>query len=386
MGKVLVFGALILMTVCQAVWAQEPAATVLANDFTRSETNIPAADYPQVNSARQAMFRIYAPNAESVVISLGNTALTKGDDGYWTGVTEPLDEGFHYYTVSIDGASFADPSTETYFGSTWLQSGVEVSAHDQDFYQIRDVPHGDVRAKWYFSSITGEWRRCFVYTPPDYDTNTNARYPVLYLQHGWGEDARGWHIQGRVNFIMDNLLAEGAVVPMIIVMDDGMLSMPFNRLRGEGGGGQRGLFSIGAQFTEVMLADIIPFIDRSFRTLTDREHRAMAGLSMGGMEMFNITLPNLDRFSYIGGFSPGLPMDTINTLYEDPEGTNEKLKVFFLGAGGRERETNPNIWELHTALAEAGIRSTYYESPETAHEWLTWRRHLREFAPLLFQE
>jgi enterochelin esterase-like enzyme len=393
MRRDLVAWVMVLVLWSQACWAHQPASPVEPNDFKPASTNVPGSQYPQVNSARQVMFRIYAPDAQSVRVSLGNTALTKGDDGFWTGVTKPLDPGFHYYTINIDGVSVADPASESFFGSSSMQSGIEVPAEDQDFYQPKDVPHGEVRSKWYFSNVTAVWRRCFVYTPPDYDTNTGVRYPVLYLQHGWGEDARGWSTQGYANFILDNLIAEGKARPMILVMDDGNITGGFGRGRGargeRGTPGRRGgggIFSMGAQFTDVMIKDIIPMIDSTYRTLADREHRAMAGLSMGGMQMFNITMNNLDKFAYMAGFSPALPPDPINRIYEDPNGFNKKVKVFFLGAGGRERQSNPNIWNLHETLAKAGIKSVYYESPGTAHEWLTWRRHLREFVPLLFKD
>ncbi|NQT81909.1 hypothetical protein HQ563_02720 [bacterium] len=213
---------------------------------------------------------------------------------------------------------------------------------------------------------------------PDYDTNTGARYPVLYLQYGWGEDARGWSTQGQANFTLDNLIAEGKAKPMILVMDDG-------NIRGRIVRGGGGIFSMRAHFTDVIIQDIIPMIDSAYRTLTGREHSATAGLSMGSMQMFNITLTDLDKFAYIAGFRPGLPMNTINRIYEDLNGFNKKVEVLFLGAGGIERRSNPNFWNPHQALANAGIKSVCYESPGTAHEWLTWRRSLHEFAPLLLK-
>jgi len=387
----------------QACWAQQSAASVEPNDFRPASKNVPGSEYPQVNSARQAKFRICAPNAQSVRVSPGNTALAQREDGFWIGVTKPQDPGFHYYTINVDGMGAADPASGSFFCAGFMHSGIEVPAEDQDFYQPKDVRHGEVRSKWYFSKVTKAWRRCFVYTPPDYDANTGARYPVLYLQHGWGEDARGWPTQGHANFILDNLIAEGKAKPMILVMDDGNITGSFGRGRGarrergaagargapgERGGsrGRGGIFSMGAQFTDAVIQGIIPMTDSTYRTLTDREHRAVAGLSMGGMQMFNITMSNLDKFAYIAGFSPGLPMDTINRIYEGPNGFNEKVKVLFLGAGGRERQSNPNIWNLHEALAKASIKSVYYESPGTAREWLAWRRHLREFAVLLFKD
>src|SRR5262249_14128075 len=229
-------------------------------------------------------------------------------EGVWTITTEPLVPGFHYYTFVIDGARVSDPNSETFFGVSRMMSGIEVPEKGVDFYDPKDVAHGEVRERWYHSKSTDTWRRCYVYTPPDYDSNSSRRYPVLYLQHGAGEDERGWPTQGHVNFILDNLIAAGKAKPMIIVMDNGGGGAAFaGGPRGRGGpppAGRGGLGNFGA-FQEILLDELIPMIDSTYRTISDREHRAMAGLSMGGMQTMQIGLGHLDKFAYLGGFSGG---------------------------------------------------------------------------------
>jgi hypothetical protein len=253
----------------------------IKEDFKPSTLNQPGQEYPQVNSQGYARFRIVAPQAQSVSVSLGlggrgGTPLTKAEDGFWTGTTAgPLDEGFHYYHLTIDGGTFNDPGALNFYGSTRWESGIEIPAHDQDFYALKDVPHGRVQQILFPSKSTTTSRRAFVYTPPDYDKDLTKRYPVLYLQHGWGEDETAWSNQGRVNLIMDNMLAEGKIKPFLVVMTYGMT----NEIRF---GGIRN-FDIGP-FQTVLVDELIPYIDATFRTFSDQSHRAMAGLSMGGME------------------------------------------------------------------------------------------------------
>ncbi|MCA9258726.1 MAG: hypothetical protein KDA61_05985 [Planctomycetales bacterium] len=355
--------------------AQEVAA--LTDDFLPSSLNQPGKDFPQVNSQRFARFRIEAPEATSVRVSLGGRerggfALARGSDGIWTGVTEkPLDEGFHYYHLSVDGGTFNDPGALNFYGSIRWESGIEVPAHDAQFYALTDAPHGRVEQVLFPSPSTGIPRRAFVYTPPGYDKETSQRYPVLYLQHGWGEDETAWSNQGRANLILDNLLAEGAIKPFLVVMTYGMT----NEVRI---GGLRD-FKIDA-FETVLVNELVPYIDSHYRTQADQPHRAMAGLSMGGMETKQITLRNLDKFSHIGLFSGGMitPEDVANTAQ-----FRERVKLVFCSCGSRE---NPDrIQSNAEALTAAGVKNTVYVSPDTAHEFLTWRRSLREFAPLLFR-
>ncbi len=353
--------------------ADQPA---VAEDFKPSTLNQPGQQYPQVNSQRFARFRIVAPQAQSVRVGLGGrggTTLTKADDGSWVGTTAgPLDEGFHYYHLTIDGGTFNDPGTLNFYGSTRWESGIEIPAGDQDFYALKDVPHGRVQQILFPSNSTGTSRRAFVYTPPDYEKDPTHRYPVLYLQHGWGEDETAWSNQGRANLIMDNLIASDKIRPFLIVMTYGMTND--TRI-----GGLRN-FDIGP-FQTVLVDELIPYVDANFRTRSDQPHRAMAGLSMGGMETKSITLKNLDKFSHIGLFSGGIitPVDV-----ENAPGFKEKVKVVFCSCGSRENPGNINA--NHEALDKIGIKNTAYVSPDTAHEFQTWRRSLREFAPLLFKE
>jgi enterochelin esterase-like enzyme len=357
----------------------------IAEDFKPSILNQPGREYPQVNSQGYARFRIEAPEAKSVRVSLGGRerggfSLDKGDDSVWTGVTQkPLDEGFHYYHLTVDGGTFNDPGTLNFYGSTRWESGIEIPAHDQDFYALKDVPHGRVQQILFPSKSTNTSRRAFVYTPPEYDKDPTKHYPVLYLQHGWGEDETAWPNQGHANLIMDNLIAEGKTKPFLIVMTYGMT----NEIRF---GGLRN-FKIGP-FQTVLVDELIPYIDANFRTLSDQPNRAMAGLSMGGMETKSITLKNLDTFSHIGLFSGGsISMEDVNNT----PGFKEKVKLVFVSYGSRElgggrRGFGGDPKVNSDALKQAGINSVFYVSPDTAHEFLSWRRSLHEFAPLLFQD
>jgi enterochelin esterase-like enzyme len=378
--KLLILAMLTVLT----GWFCQAQSSQAAEEAKPSTSNIPGQQYPQIDSELRATFRINAPNAQKVQISLGKTYdMVKGEDGVWKVATEPLAPGFHYYWLVIDGVSIADPASESFFGVGKMSSGIEVPSKGEDFYEPKDVPHGEVRARWYFSKITNTWRRCFVYTPPDYDTNASARYPVLYLQHGAGEDERGWVVQGRINFIMDNLIAEGKAKPMIVVMDNGNARSP---------GEERLGFKT---FEKIMINELIPMIDTTYRTLSDRENRAMAGLSMGGFQTFNITLNNLDKFAWIGGFSgtsagpSGQPFDIKNAhngVMADSNEFNKKVHLVWLGIGTAEGESFYNsVKNFNDILKGAGIKTVFFESPGTAHEWQTWRRSLYDFAPRLFK-
>ncbi|HEV8514939.1 MAG TPA: alpha/beta hydrolase-fold protein [Cyclobacteriaceae bacterium] len=347
--------------------------TPVAEDFKPSSLNQPGQDYPQVNSQGYVRFKIIAPQADSVRVSLGlggkgGTKLTKADDGSWMGTTAgPMDEGFHYYRLTVDGGKFNDPGTLNFYGSVRWESGIDIPAHDQDFYALRDVPHGNVQQILFPSKSTQTSRRAFVYTPPGYN-NLKDRYPVLYLQHGWGEDETAWSNQGRANLIMDNLIADGKIKPFIIVMTYGMTNdIKFGGLRN---------FDI-TPFQTVLVNELIPYVDANFRTLPNPLNRAMAGLSMGGMETKLITINKPDAFAYYGLLSGGIyaPTDIKD---------KSKVKLIFLSCGSRERPDG--VKNAAVALNEAGIRAVSYISENTAHEFLTWRRSLHELAPLLFKK
>ena len=341
-------------------------------DFRPNELNQPGQEYPMVNSEGYARFRIDAPTAKSVIVSLGlggrgGTVLRKDKDGVWTGTTEgPMDEGFHYYHLTIDGATVNDPGTNNYYGSTRWESGIEIPAHDRDFYALKNVPHGNVQQVIFNSPSTGEQKRAFVYTPAEYSANPKKKYPVLYLQHGWGEDETAWSNQGHANLIMDNLIAEGKCKPFIIVMTYGMT----NNARF----GTINSFNY-KDFETVLVDELIPFIDSNFRTIPDKKHRAMAGLSMGGMETKNITLARPEVFDYYGLLSGG--------IYTPDDLKDVKPRLIFTSCGSKE---NPErVRQSVDELKAAGFNAVSYVSDNTAHEFLTWRRSLKEMAPLLFR-
>jgi endo-1,4-beta-xylanase len=341
-------------------------------DFVPSTKNQPGQQYPMVNSQGYARFRVNAPQAESVSVSLGlggkgGTKLVKGEDGVWTGTTEgPMDEGFHYYHLTVDGGVLNDPGANNFYGSTRWESGIEIPAKDQDFYALKNVPHGNVQQVLFFSKSTNTVRRAFVYTPPFYG-KTNTKYPVLYLQHGWGEDETAWSTQGHANLIMDNLLADGKIKPFIIVMTYGMTN--------EAKFGQINSFNFKG-FETVLVDELIPYIDANFNTIADKNHRAMAGLSMGGMETKNITLSRPETFGYYGLLSGGVyaPKDIKD---------KNQVKGIFMSCGSKE---NPDgIKKAAEDMKQAGFNAVSYISPDTAHEFLSWRRSLYQMAPLLFK-
>lgn len=362
----------------------------IKEDFQPSSTNQPGKEYPQVNSEGRVRARISAPDADQVLLDIGAVKyeMTKDENGVWTGESEPQDEGFHYYQLWIDGAAVPDPGTMYYYGAGRWGSGIEVPASDRDFYSLKDVPHGNVCEKLYYSEITQAWRRCFVYTPPGYNMNIEERYPVLYLQHGSFEDETGWSSQGKANLILDNLIAEGKAVPLIIVMDNGY-AFKFEK-NSDNDSPPKFVFE------DVLIQEVIPMIDAFYRTIVDREHRAMAGLSMGANQTIRITMNNLDKFSYIGGFSgtsnypssDKIDRETfMNGAFKDGEALSKKIKLFWLGLGTKEPDPFPgSVGAFREMLKEAGLEHVYYESPGTAHEWLTWRRSLYQFAPMLFKK
>jgi enterochelin esterase family protein len=413
--KIKTIGFLTLMAGSVVAFAQTNSISTTnepADDWKPATSIQQGKQYPQVNSEGRVRARVTAPQAQSVLLDIGGVRypLTKGDDGAWVGYSRPQDEGFHYYQLNIDGAQVPDPGSLYFYGASRWGSGVEIPAKDQDFYALKNVPHGQLREVHYFSKSSNSTRRCFVYTPPDYDKDPSKRFPVLYLQHGAGEDETGWGNQGHANLIMDNLLADGKAKPFIIVMENGggiggarRGGAPTNAAAagatngapagGSGGPGGR-TFNFSA-FEHVLTDDLIPFIDANYRTIPDQPHRAMAGLSMGGMQTHTITLAHLDVFSHIGMFSGG--SITTNEI-TDIDAFKQKVKLVFVSYGSREIDPANRRGgsgrggfggdpKANTeALKEAGINSHFYVSPLTAHEWQSWRRSLYQFAPLLFQD
>ena len=350
-----------------------PEQPGIKEDFVPSELNQPGQQYPQVNSQGYARFRIEAPDAQAVTVGLGlggqgGTQLKKTYDGSWVGTTAgPMDEGFHYYHITVDGGTFNDPGTGNYYGSTRWESGIEIPAHDKDFYAMKNVPHGKVQQILFWSESTQQCRRAFVYTPPTYDKDAKTKYPVLYLQHGWGEDETAWMTQGHANLIMDNLIAEGKIKPFIVVCTYGMT----NNVQIGGLGG-----FTAQDFEKVLCDELVPYVDANFRTIAKKESRAMAGLSMGGMETHTITLRRPEMFNYYGLLSGG--------VYTPEEIKDKKqVKYIFLSCGSKEGPDR--IKSAVETLKAAGFNAEGHVSEGTAHEFLTWRRALRQMALSLFK-
>jgi enterochelin esterase-like enzyme len=364
-------------------------------------TNLPGAEYPQLNPDLSATFRVQADQAQKVqlLMELGQATyeMVKGEDGFWQVTTKPLLPGFHYYLISVDGFVSTDPGSRAFFAARKEVSGIEVPAPESEFFAVQDVPHGTVRIEWYFSKATGDWRRIFVYTPPGYD-QTSDRYPVLYLQHGWGENEEAWSRQGHENFILDNLIAAHKAKPMIIVNENGMTGVNFQPPPPSRPGATPSAppprpmaSSIREEryslFDNIIAKDLVPFIDTHFRTIPDREHRALAGLSMGGGQAVRIGLNHLDQFSYLGAFSPALFItDTAKDFdgaFADPARLNHQLRLLWIGVGSDDFLLTP-VKGGHEALEKAGIKHVWVGS-SGAHVWTVWRKYLADFAPRLFQ-
>ena len=352
-----------------------------------AETTVPGNEYPKIDKEGRAYFRISAPEARKVIVDICDKKYEMQPDGKgnFMAVTDPLVPGFHYYFMNINGVNFIDPATETFFGCNREAGGIEIpEGPEGDYYRPQQGnDHGQVRSIYYFSNEQQTWRHAMVYTPAGYDLKANIkkRYPVLYLQHGMGEDETGWSKQGHMQHIMDNAIASGEAVPMIVVMESGDIKAPF------GPGQSRDQY--GNSFYPVLLNDLIPYIDANFRTKTDRDNRAMAGLSWGGHQTFDVVLTNLDKFSYIGTFSGaifGLDLNTAyNGVFTNPEAFNKQIHYFLMCSGTEGMDKMFGTKKMVDNLNEMGINAHYYESTGTAHEWLTWRRGLNQFVPHLFK-
>ena len=399
------------------------ASAQVTEDFKPATTNQEGKQYPMVNSQRMVRAQISAPQANSVKLDIGGVKyeMKKDDRGVWTGESAPQDEGFHYYQLEIDGASVPDPGSKYYYGASRWGSGIDIPAADEEFYTVKNVPQGSINEVYYWSTVTETMRHGYVYLPAEYYTNPTKKFPVLYLQHGMGENETGWSAQGKTGIIMDNLIAAGKAVPFIIYMDNGLNARPagqqapqggFGGFGGFGQGGQRpqgqapqggfgqggqrpqgqgqgqgqrprggfGGFNMGGAFQDVLLKDIIPMVEKKYRVIADTEHRAMAGLSMGGMQTHSITLANPTTFAYVGMFSGGT--FNVNEL-QDAADFKKTNKVLFMSCGGKE---NMGVDKAAQDLKGIGINAFSYVSPETAHEWQTWRRSLYQFAQLIFKK
>lgn len=396
-----------LLALCRLSLAAEPP-----DQSAPAASSVPGAQTPRIHRDGRVTFTLVAPEARSLEVAGGDGLgkgpfpMTRRSDGAWSVTIAPPVPGFHYYWFILDGVAVNDSASRTYFGYGKETSGIEIPDPQGDFYAANDVPHGEVREKWYRSTVTGEWRRAFVYTPPSYDTSGKRRYPVLILQHGMGEDETGWTRQGRAQFILDNLIAAATVVPFIVVMDRGYADVPNTptfaltpdmRLRD--------IDAAFSRFEAVVMRDLIPTIDAAYRTIPDRDHRALAGLSMGGMQTLFVGLRHLDSFAYIAALSSPVirgndpdatlaasltgPFDTRTAFaaaFADPRSFNRRLKLFWLGAGTAEGEPlRSSIDGAVEALRSSGVRLEYFQSPGTAHEWQTWRRDLLDLAPRLFR-
>ena len=362
-----------------------PKAIEVPEDAFIAETTVPGNEFPKVDKERRAYFRIQAPQARKVIVDVCNKKYDMQPDGKggFMAVTDPLPVGFHYYFMEVDGIRFIDPSTETFFGCNREAGGIEIpEGQEGDYYRPQQgVPAGQVRSIYYYSNAQKTWRHAMVYTPAEYEKG-KKKYPVLYLQHGMGEDETGWSKQGHMQHIMDNAIASGKAVPMIVVMESGDIKAPFG-----GGSNQQGRSQYGNSFYPVLLNDLIPYIDSNFRTKADRENRAMAGLSWGGHQTFDVVLTNLDKFAWMGTFSGaifGLDVKTAyNGVFANADEFNKKIHYFYMNWGSDDFIKNGETVQQLRAL---GVKVVAEESAGTAHEWLTWRRGLNAFIPHLFKK
>jgi len=379
--SILLFAAMLTGSVVSAQFRQGPELEPPPEGYKPASTNTFLAPYPAVNAqTRQAIFKVIAPTALNVQVDLAGKKydMTKEEEGIWTCTSDPQVVGFHYYAILIDGVAVMDRNTLAFFGSNWESSGIEIpEGPEGDYYRFnKNIPHGHIRSIHYWSEINGLERPVNVYVPAEYEKNPDKKYPVLYLVHGWGEDENGWSNQGHMANIMDGLIESGEAVPMIVVMPSGDIKTNSDVREASG------------NITDIYTKDLIPFIDRTFRTYTDKDHRAMAGLSRGGFQTCLTVSAHRDQFSWMGTFS-GLFVrgedgieNAFDGLFKDADAFNQQMKLFFVSTGTEER--NPK--ELVETLKEHGIHNiVFHESQGTAHEWLTWRRALNEFASRIFK-
>jgi enterochelin esterase-like enzyme len=357
-----------------------PSYTILG---TPASSNVRSAKFPQLLPDNRVIFRIKAPDVQKMQIDLGKKYdMTRDTGGYWIATTEPISEGFHYYSLLIDGVALADPASETFYGMGRMASGIEIPSVNGSFYALKDVPHGDIRIKKYFSRVTNSWRQFYIYTPPGYDNTMNEKYPVLYILHGGGEDERGWATQGKTDLILDNLIAEKKAIPMLVVMVDGNLSS----------GGLAGFNeNVLRTFENELKQSVIPFVEKNFRTKTDAANRALAGLSMGGLQTLYAGIKNTNMFSYLGVFSSGwfanreeLSKPQYDFMKANAAMINSNLKSLWIAMGGKEDIAYNNCKIMLGKFDEMGIKYVYSEYPG-GHTWPVWRNNLYNMAQLLFK-
>ena len=354
-------------------------------DACIAETTVPGNEFPKLDKQRRGYFYLKAPDAKKVVLDICDKKYDMQSDGKggWMAVTDPLVVGFHYYFMNIDGVNFIDPATETFFGCNREAGGIEVpEGPEGDYYRPqKGVPAGQVRSIYYWSESSKAWRHAMVYTPAEYEKG-KKKYPVLYLQHGMGEDETGWSKQGHMQHIMDNAIASGEAVPMIVVMESGDIKAPMGRGQGMG--------DYGSSFYPVLLNDLIPYIESNFRVKTDRENRAMAGLSWGGHQTFDVVLNHLDKFAWMGTFSGAIFNLDVKTAYNgvftNADEFNKKIHYLYMNSGTEGMDQMFGTEKMVKSLNDMGIKAVYSKSEGTAHEWLTWRRGLKEFIPHLFKK
>ncbi|MDN3670398.1 alpha/beta hydrolase-fold protein [Echinicola jeungdonensis] len=348
---------------------------------TPAATNIRGAKYPQLLPDNSAIFKVRAPEAHKVQLDLGRKYdMSKNSEGIWEVTTDPLGEGFHYYSLVIDGVALADPASEAFYGMGRMASGIEVPFEGDDYYAVKDVPHGEIRQVRYYSTVLRSWRRFFLYTPPGYNDNPKEDFPVLYILHGGGEDERGWAQQGKTDLILDNLIAEGKAKPMLVVMPDGNMPVPAFE--------ERGLQMFESELKEA----IIPFVENKYKVKANAESRALAGLSMGGIQTLYAGINNTDLFAYLGVFSSGwitqrqkdIAEGQYNFMRQNANQINQDLKLFWIAMGGKEDIAYRNCQTMLTKFDEMDIDFTYSEYPG-GHTWPVWRNNLYSIAPLLFQ-
>lgn len=350
---------------------------------TPAPSNTRSAKYPQILPDSRVVFRVKAPDAQKVQIDLGKKyELVKDTGGYWFATTDSISEGFHYYSLLIDGVAVADPASETFYGMGRMASGIEIPFQGDGYYSLKDVPHGDIRIKKYYSPVTGSWRQFYIYTPPGYDENGSEKYPVLYILHGGGEDERGWATQGKTDLIIDNLIAENKAKPMLVVMPDGNM----------GTGGLAGFNeNVLRSFENELKQSLIPFVEKNYRAETDAKNRALAGLSMGGLQTLYAGIKNTNMFAYLGVFSSGWfgnRPELANPQYEFMKANattiNSNLKSLWVAMGGKEDIAYNNCKIMLSKFDEMNIRYQYSEYPG-GHTWPVWRNNLYKFAQLLFK-